>query len=50
MQTRRYAKRQLTWFRRYGRIKFFYLDDYDDPGDLISGVTDYIRETLNEIR
>lgn len=27
MQTRRYAKRQLTWFRRDERIKWIYADD-----------------------
>ncbi len=29
-QTRRYAKRQLTWFGRDERIVRLYLDDYDD--------------------
>ncbi len=28
MQTRRYAKRQLTWFRRDPRMNFLYIDDY----------------------
>lgn len=28
MQTRRYAKRQLTWFRRDDRIKFLHIDEY----------------------
>ena len=27
-ETRRYAKRQLTWFRRDERIHWLYLDDY----------------------
>ena len=27
--TRNYAKRQLTWFRRYGFIKWFEVGDYD---------------------
>ena len=26
-QTRRYAKRQLTWFRRDERINWIYIDD-----------------------
>lgn len=34
MQTRRYAKRQLTWFRRDERIKFLYIDDYADGKEL----------------
>ena len=50
MQTRRYAKRQLTWFRRDDRIKFFYIDEYNQYEDLINSVTGYIKETLNEIR
>lgn len=50
MQTRRYAKRQLTWFRRDERIKFFYIDEYSDYGGLAAAVTGYIKETLNEIR
>lgn len=29
-QTRRYAKRQLTWFRRDARVKWFFVDDYSD--------------------
>ena len=34
MQTRRYAKRQLTWFRRDERINFLYIDDYKNVGEL----------------
>ncbi len=49
MQTRRYAKRQLTWFRRDGRIRFFYIDDYEDYGALTQSVTAYIKESLNEV-
>ncbi len=30
MQTRRYAKRQLTWFRRDGRIKMINIDEESD--------------------
>jgi len=29
MQTRRYAKRQLTWFRRDERINWLYADECD---------------------
>ncbi|MFV0401017.1 MAG: tRNA (adenosine(37)-N6)-dimethylallyltransferase MiaA [Oscillospiraceae bacterium] len=28
METRRYAKRQITWFRRDSRIRWLYIDDY----------------------
>jgi len=30
MQTRRYAKRQLTWFRRDKRIHWIYADEFED--------------------
>ncbi|MBC8536814.1 tRNA (adenosine(37)-N6)-dimethylallyltransferase MiaA [Feifania hominis] len=28
-ESRRYAKRQLTWFRRDGRVRWFYVDEMD---------------------
>ncbi len=34
-ESRRYAKRQLTWFRRDERIHWLYPDDYDDVQMLI---------------
>lgn len=36
MQTRRYAKRQLTWFRRDERMRFLYIDDYSSDEDLLN--------------
>ena len=47
MQTRRYAKRQLTWFRRDERIRFFYIDDYSDSAELLNAVSNYIERGLN---
>ncbi len=44
MQTRRYAKRQLTWFRRDERIHFFFIDEYDSFDSLACAVNDYIRK------
>ncbi len=32
--TRRYAKRQLTWFRRRADARFLYIDDYTGPAAL----------------
>lgn len=40
--TRRYAKRQLTWFMRDPEIKWFYVDDYNDSHILINEVSDYL--------
>lgn len=44
--SRRYAKRQLTWFRRYDTIKWF---DYDQCGSLdeyLSQIEQYVRESI----
>ena len=37
-ETRRYAKRQLSWFRRYGDEAMVYVDDYGDPDDCLLAV------------
>lgn len=36
MNTRRYAKRQLTWFRRDEHINWLYIDEYDSFEDLLN--------------
>ena len=36
MQTRRYAKRQLTWFRRDPRMNYLYIDDYKNNDELLN--------------
>ncbi len=33
-QTRRYAKRQLTWFNKDERMNWLYIDDYEDKASL----------------
>lgn len=33
--SRRYAKRQLTWFRRNNNINWIFIDDYSDFNDII---------------
>ncbi len=43
--SRRYAKRQLTWFRRDERIHWFFPDDYSDYDNLYKNVVDYIEKT-----
>ena len=45
MQTRRYAKRQLTWFRRDERIKFIYIDDYSNGEDLLNAACEIIERS-----
>lgn len=34
-ESRRYAKRQLTWFRRDERVNWLYIDDYEDYNSLV---------------
>lgn len=40
--TRRYAKRQLTWFRRDTSTKWFYVDNYADSDQLFMDVKDFL--------
>ena len=40
--TRRYAKRQLTWFRRYPAFHTLYIDDYPDAAALFAAAKAYI--------
>ena len=44
-QTRRYAKRQLTWFRRDTRINWLYPDL---SNDVFSEAENYVSEFLKE--
>lgn len=49
MQTRRYAKRQLTWFRRDEKIKFLYIDDCRGADELLNAACEIIeRSAANE--
>lgn len=41
--TRRYAKRQITWFNRYDFIKWFQVDRYEAEETLLSEVLEYIE-------
>ena len=40
--TRRYAKRQLTWFRRNSDTNWFYVDEYNSAEDFMSAVSDFL--------
>jgi tRNA dimethylallyltransferase len=41
--SRRYAKRQLTWFRRYKDAKWYNLDEYNDINTLKCDILEYIK-------
>jgi tRNA dimethylallyltransferase len=46
MNSRRYAKRQLTWFRRDKRIVWFNIDDYPDKDHVVKDILSLITNTL----
>jgi tRNA dimethylallyltransferase len=43
--TRRYAKRQLTWFRRDKRVNWLYRDDYGDDDGLLEAALETIGDS-----
>ncbi len=45
-KSRNYAKRQLTWFRRDHRIKWFKVDEYEDKNDLILHIHQYVGNII----
>lgn len=45
-RTRRYAKRQITWFKSYKIIKWFYIDDFSDFDELKKNIIDYLAGKL----
>lgn len=47
--SRRYAKRQLTWFRQDKRICWFNTDEYQSQDDMLKNILKYIEGKLNFI-
>lgn len=45
--TRRYAKRQLTWFRRNGDVRWLYVDDYGASGELYAAADTLVSSFLD---
>ena len=49
MQTRRYAKRQLTWFRRNQSINWIYLDEDQNPAATATAICcNFLKGRTNE--
>ena len=46
--TRHFAKRQMTWFRREPRIQWFFADSYESFAGLESDVMQWIEKGLKE--
>ncbi|MGN0467868.1 MAG: tRNA (adenosine(37)-N6)-dimethylallyltransferase MiaA [Acutalibacteraceae bacterium] len=47
METRRYAKRQLTWFRRYEEINWVYIDEENITEKSMQIINDFERKCVN---
>ena len=48
-ETRRYAKRQLTWFRKDPRIHWINPGEYSNDDLLLENISSYIEETLSAV-
>ena len=48
IETRHYAKRQLTWFRKNEDINWVYPDDYENQEDMLKDVFELINKFLKE--
>ena len=46
-QSRRYAKRQLTWFRKEERIHWIDVDEFDGIDDIEKYALNFIKDTFN---
>ena len=44
--SRRYAKRQITWFKRYKDAKWFDLDTYHNTDDIENDIFNYIEKCI----
>ena len=47
-ETRRYAKRQLSWFRRDSRIKWIYADEETGPEAIVKRAVELINSEMKE--
>ncbi|AOT72922.1 tRNA (adenosine(37)-N6)-dimethylallyltransferase MiaA [Geosporobacter ferrireducens] len=45
--TRRYAKRQITWFKRYDQIQWFDVGAYEEKKVFLHDITNFIEGKLN---
>lgn len=45
-ETRRYAKRQITWFKKDKNIKWFKVDEFKTKENLIDCVINYIKDEM----
>ncbi len=48
IETRHYAKRQLTWFRKNENINWVYPDDYENTDQMLEYVFNLVKDFLKE--
>ena len=44
--TRHYAKKQLTWFRRYDKMKWFNISDHRNDEDAAGEIREWLQESM----
>ena len=44
--TRHYAKKQLTWFRRYGKMEWCNISDFDSDEEAAEEVISWVRKSM----
>ena len=47
-ETRRFAKRQFTWFKRDGRIRWFDVGEYPHTDDLINAIAEHFQKSIQD--
>jgi len=47
-ETRRYAKRQLTWYRKNKSVKWLYYDEYESVQELLEEAEKYVVDFLSD--
>ena len=44
--TRHYAKKQLTWFRRYDKMNWYNISEYDSDNDAVEDIVKWLATKL----
>ena len=44
--TRHYAKKQLTWFRRYDTIKWYDISEFKSDEDALAEIISWVRKNV----
>ncbi len=48
-ETRRYAKRQYTWFKKDKRIQWINISDYSDRSSLLEKISSHVEGRLSAV-